>query len=132
MSEADRRGPQVNAGEALYRLITTRDWWVAEELRPSSAAFDEPKFSVNIASRTTVEETTRQLHEDLEILEGGIVSFVCGRARELGFDARDEPDEQFPDNDAHAHVYYDGGRKRPQEECPPFGEGVCDRFGADV
>lgn len=31
--------------------------------------------------------------------------FNCGVARELGFDTRDEPDENFPENKAHAHVY---------------------------
>jgi hypothetical protein len=124
MSEADRSGPQVDASETLYRLITTPDWWVAEERRPSSAAFDEPKFSVNMASRTTVEHTKRQLREDLARPDGGIVSFGCGRARELGFDARDERDERFPHNVAHAHVYYDGGRnsrkrnaRRLAKEC---------------
>ena len=61
MSDADARGPQVDAADDLYRMITTPDWWVVNAKRPSSAAFDEPKFSVNIASLTTVEETTRQL-----------------------------------------------------------------------
>ena len=107
MSEA---GPQVDSAEDLYRLITTPDWWVAEQERPSSAAFDEPKFSVNVASLTTVPETTRQLHEDLRKPDGGIVSFNCGRARELGFDAKLERDKTFPDNAAHAHVYYGGSR----------------------
>jgi hypothetical protein len=110
MSEAESRGPQVDAAEDLYRMITTPDWWVADAKRPSSAAFDEPKFSVNIASLTTVEATERQLRDDLKRPEGGIVAFNCGQARGYGFDARKELDEQFPDNDAHAHVYYDGGR----------------------
>lgn len=124
MLEADARGPQVDADEALYRLITTPDWWVAEQKRPSSAAFDEPKFSVNVASLSTVEETRQQLHDNLKRPEGGIVSFQCGRARELGFDARLERDEAFPNNKAHAHVYYDGTRnsrkknaRRLAQEC---------------
>ena len=54
---AGARGPLVDASEDLFRCITTRDWWVSEAGRPSSAAFDEPKFSVNIASLTTVAET---------------------------------------------------------------------------
>lgn len=43
-----------------------------------------------------------------------ICEFNVGKARELGFDTRDEPDEQFPDNKAHAHVYCEGyaGKKR--------------------
>ena len=110
MADTDARGPQVEGVEDLYRLITTPDWWVPHENRPSSAAFDEPKFSVNIASLTTMEETTRQLRETLNKADGGIVSFNCGQAREHGFDARQEPDENYPDNAAHAHVYYDGSK----------------------
>ena len=133
MSDGGARGPLVDASEDLFRCITTRDWWVSDAGRPSSAAFDEPKFSVNIASLTTVAETEAQLKEQLGKPDGGIVSFHCGRARELGFDARKEIDEQFPDNKAHAHVYYDGGRssrkksaRRLAEECvtiltPSFG-----------
>jgi hypothetical protein len=124
MPEADSRGPQVDAEEDLYRLITTPDWWVAEQMRPSSAAFDEPKFSVNVASLTTIEETKRQLHGDLNKPDGGIICFGCGRARDLGFDARLERDEQFPDNAAHAHVYCDGSKssrkknaRRLAQEC---------------
>jgi hypothetical protein len=37
----------------------------------------------------------------------GVVSFRCGIAREIGFDARDEPDPDAPDNPAHAHLYCD-------------------------
>lgn len=110
MSDAEARGPQVGASENLYRMITTPDWWVADQNRPSSAAFDEPKFSVNVASLTTIEQTARQLREDLHRPAGGVVAFNCGRAREHGFDARLERDEHFPANQAHAHVYYDGGR----------------------
>ena len=72
--------------------------------------FDEPKFSVNVASLTTVPESKRQLCEDLGKPDGGIVSFSSGRARELGFDAKLEQDEIFHNNKAHAHVYYDGSR----------------------
>jgi len=109
MSEAVAYGPPVPAGEELYRLITTLDWWVADEGRPSSAAFDDSPFSVNIASLTTIEETVRQLSDDLKRPDGGVVAFACDRARELGFDARQESDSQFPENHAHAHVYYSGG-----------------------
>jgi hypothetical protein len=117
MSNSDARGPQVDASEDLYRCITTRDWWVADAGRPSSAAFDEPKFSVNLASLATVEETARQLREELKKPAGGIVSFNCGRARSLGFDAREEIDEAFPGNLAHAHVYYEGGRSRRKKNA---------------
>jgi hypothetical protein len=124
MSDGGVRGPQVDATEDLYRCITTPDWWLANAGRPSSAAFHEPKFSVNVASLTTLAETERQLREQLGKPDAGIVSFQCGRARELGFDARHEIDDRFPDNKAHAHVYYDGGRssrkkkaRRLAEEC---------------
>lgn len=107
-AEGDARGPQVDAKEDLYRMITTKTWWVADAGRPSSAAFDEPKFSVNVASRTTVDETIQQLTDVLSKPNGGLVVFNCGEARELGFDARLELDEQYPKNTAHAHVYYEG------------------------
>jgi hypothetical protein len=104
------RGPSVDGAEDLHRFITTPDWWVknVQPPRPSSAAFDSPRFSLNVASLTTVEESTRQLHEDLNCLRGGIVSFNCGVARGFGFDTRQELDENAPNNRAHAHVYYDG------------------------
>jgi hypothetical protein len=63
-----------------------------------------------VVSLTTIEETTRQLHDDLNRPNGGIVAFNCGYARSLGFDARQEMDELFPENKAHAHVYYDAGK----------------------
>jgi hypothetical protein len=108
-------GPSVPPHESLYRLITTPDWWVSAEQRPSSAAFDEPKFSVNIASLTSIDETVRRLSVELGRPKGGVVEFNCGRARQLGFDARLEADENYPANAAHAHVYFAGGssnRKR--------------------
>jgi hypothetical protein len=106
MSEAGARGPQVDAAEDLHRFITARSFWVVEENRPSSAAFDQPPpISVNVASLTTVEESTRQLREDLGKPLGGIISVGSGRARRFGFDARHEPENSNP---AHAHLYYDG------------------------
>lgn len=109
MSDAPQRGPAVSPREELYRLITTPDWWVTEEQRLSSAAFDAPQFSVNIASLTTVGETVNQLTLLLGKPNGGVVAFNCGRARELGFDTRHEADGLYPQNSAHAHVYYSGG-----------------------
>ncbi len=106
MSEAGARGPHVDGSEDLYRFITTRSLWVVGENRPSSAAFDQPPpISVNVASLTTVEESTRQLREDLGKPLGGIISVGCGRARGFGFDARHEPENN---NLAHAHLYYEG------------------------
>ena len=110
MSDPALRGPSVDAAEDLHRFITTPDWWVknVHPLRPSPASFDSPRFSVNIASLTTIEESTRQLHQDLNCPRGGVVSFNCGVSRGLGFDSRQERDEKAPNNLAHAHVYYDG------------------------
>jgi len=34
-----------------------------------------------------------------------LVQFNCGQARPLGFDARDELDDNEPENIAHANVY---------------------------
>jgi hypothetical protein len=110
MCDPVTRGPSVDSAADLHRFITTPDWWVknVQPPRPSSAAFDAPRFSVNIAPLINFEESTRQLHEDLHCPHGGIVAFNCGIARGLGFDSRQELDENAPNNLAHAHVYYDG------------------------
>jgi len=99
MSEA-RRGAEVPASETLSRAITSADWWVAAENRVSSAAFAFPVFSVDIASMATPEETLDRFR-----LGSGLVQFNAGAGRQLGFDARQELDEDFPDNLAHANVY---------------------------
>jgi hypothetical protein len=107
MSDVASRGPEVDGVEDLYRGVTTRDWWVASEGRPSSAAFSFPIFSVDVASKTTIERTLSHLRQG-----SGIVAFSCWRARELGFDARWEIDANFPENFAHAHVYCDLPKSR--------------------
>jgi hypothetical protein len=105
MCDADDRESQVPPHETLYRFVTVRSFWVAREDRPSSSLFDDPpRVSVNVASMTNVEECKRQLHEDIGKPDGGMVSFNCGNARELGFDARHEPE---PNNRAHSHLYCD-------------------------
>jgi hypothetical protein len=110
MSDAGARGPQVDAIEDLYRAIHVSDWWEADANppRPRSAAFRKRKFSANIASEIGLTGAIRHLCEVLQSPQGAIVSFNCGRARQLGFDARRELDEQFLQNAAHANVYYDG------------------------
>ena len=110
MPDAGERGPQVDATEELYRAIHTPDWWEAEATppRPRSAAFRKRKFSVNIAREIGLDGAIRHLRDVLNSPHGAIVSFGCSQARELGFDARREPDENYPDNKAHANVYYDG------------------------
>lgn len=96
------RGPQVPASETLSRAITSRDWWVAAENRVSSAAFAFPVFSVDIASLANPEQTLSRFKAGC-----GLVQFNSGAARQLGFDARQEIDSQFPENAAHANVYCD-------------------------
>lgn len=110
MSDADasKRGPAVDASENLLRFITTPSFWVLAEKRPSSAAFDKPKFSVNIESLASFAEHQRQLSDTLQRPNGGIIRFTCRTARDLSFQAHAEIDAQYPDNAAHAHVYDDG------------------------
>lgn len=101
VSPPAEQGPPVDPGEDLYRGITTIDWWVLEEGRPSSAAFRHAKFSVDIALlAVSVQHTLDHL-----VAGSGVVSFNCGAARGLGFDAHQEPDPNYPDNHAHANVY---------------------------
>jgi hypothetical protein len=95
------QGPQVDAAEDLFRGITTDDWWVAEEGRPSSAAFRHPDFSVDVISLAgTAAFTLAHLPPG-----SGLVQFNCGDARAINFDARLEADPENPENHAHANVY---------------------------
>src|SRR5881397_3667910 len=98
MSDADtsERGPAVDARENLLRFITTPAFWVIAEQRPSSAAFDKPKFSVNIESLASFAEHQRQLTETLQRPNGGIIRFTCRTARDLSFQAHAELDAQYP------------------------------------
>lgn len=111
MPDGDPFGPQIADDEDAYRSILYPHWWVEGENRPSTAAFDRRVFSVDIASKSSPSQTAARFRDVRRIVE-----FNCGEARTLGFDTRDEPDDQFPDNPAHAHVYfedYDGlGRKK--------------------
>lgn len=101
MSEGVAPGPPVDDSEYLYRVILYPWQWAGPRNRPSSAAFDEEVFSVDIASRTTPVQTKARFRIVLKLVE-----FNCGEARVIGFDTRDETDLQFPDNRAHAHVYF--------------------------
>jgi hypothetical protein len=110
MSQPSTPGPEVDGREHLYRCITTPAWWVAEENRPSSAAFKSPVFSVDIASLVGSPANTLS-----RFPRGcGLVQFNCGDAKAIGFVARQEIDPRFPDNLAHANVYNDAqsGNKR--------------------
>lgn len=103
MVDADNPGPEVPDKETLYRFVTVSSFWVTIQNRPSSSLFDHPpRVSVNIASMITEKECVRQLEEDLGRPDGGMVSFNCGTARCLGFDARHEPEGS---NKAHSHLY---------------------------
>lgn len=107
MSELSPHGPPVAESEDLYRAILTPLHWSDRDHRPSSAAFDHPVFSVDVASRTTPAAMAARFQSVARL-----VSFNCGVARSIGFDTRDERDEQFPGNAAHAHVYFVGAAKR--------------------
>jgi hypothetical protein len=111
MSDVGSRGPQVPAHEELYRALWVCEWWDLNVNPPrvSSFAFKvRSPFSVNIASIIGLEGAIRHLSETLCHPEGGIVSFNCGVARAIGFDARQEIDQNYPENKAHANVYYEG------------------------
>lgn len=98
-------GPLVAPVEDLYRGITTGDWWVEEENRPSSAAFKQPDFSTDIVSLAgSVDHTLSHLPEG-----SGVVQFNCGQASSLGYEIRQELDPQQPENHAHANVYNRSG-----------------------
>ena len=112
MSSDASPGPEVDAAEDLFRCITTPDWWVSEEGRPSSAAFKQPDFSTDVASLAGSPAYTLARFPP----GCGLVSFNYGTARGIGFLARVEPDPDHPDNHAHANVYNNlpsgAGRKK--------------------
>jgi hypothetical protein len=100
MSDASP-GPGVDPADNLFRCITTNDWWVPEQGRPSSAAFKQPDFSIDMESvARTPEYTLRRFPAGC-----GLVSINYGTAKAIGFVARKEVDPEFPDNLAHANVY---------------------------
>lgn len=63
----------------------------------SSTAFSYPVFSADVASLSSVQETLARWPDG-----SGIVGFNSGQARQLGFDARHEPEHG---NSSHANVY---------------------------
>ncbi len=103
MANDSSRGPPVDATETLYRGISCKQWWDAIAQSPTSGAFRHDVFSVDVASKTTSHQDTLA-----HLPPGsGLVAFNCGEARALGFDARDEIDQESPENQAHANVYCD-------------------------
>jgi hypothetical protein len=120
--EPNDRGPEIAPAENLYRIVTVRNGWIDADGGISSAAFNQDWFSVEIESRTGGPE------DSITRVPGGcaVIRFNCGCARSVGYDARDERDEQYPDNLAHAHVYLDVGNsqrkksaRRLLEVCTP-------------
>jgi hypothetical protein len=94
-------GPAVADHEDLYRGITTPDWWVEEEKRPSSAAFRHPDFSTDVVALAgSPAFTLGHLPTN-----SGLIQFNSGAARGIGFNAHLEPDPEHPENHAHANVY---------------------------
>lgn len=94
------RGPPVPDADTLHRVITPAAaavWFPNGVL--SSAALSFPVFSADIARLSPTEQTLARWPPG-----SGIVAFLCGQARQLGFDARHEPELG---NDAHANVYND-------------------------
>jgi hypothetical protein len=132
MSDADTRGPQVDPAETLYRALVVPEWWddSTDPPRVRSFAFkvDTP-FSVNVASRMSLEGAVHHMQHVLHCPQGGIVSFNCGQARSLRFDARHEPDPGFPENDAHANVYYDGTNSSRKRAAKKLADSCQTRHG---
>ncbi len=112
---ADARGPAVPDADTLYRVIVPKAaavWFPDGVL--SSAAFNYPVFSADIARLSTVEQT-------LARWEPGsvVIAFNCGDARALGFDARLEPEQG---NDSHANVYCDHPPKERKRRARQLAE----------
>ena len=94
-------GPVLDDSEVLYRAILYVQHWDSSKSRASSAAFDDPVFSVDRACKSTPGETRKRFRSVLRLVE-----FQSGAAKNCGFDPRDELDPNQPNNPAHAHVYF--------------------------
>jgi hypothetical protein len=53
------------------------------------------------------------------------VAFNCGDARDLGFDPRRKPDPNYPDNQAHANVYFDGSDSKRKTHAKKLAQNCC-------
>ncbi len=128
MPDEDSRGAQVDPREGLYRALEVPDWWdlAADPPRARSFAFKvNSPFSANVASMIGLAGAVRHMEEVLHCSDGGIVLFNCGQARAVGFDARHELDPQYPENKAHANVYYDGPNSRRKRDAKVLAE-MCE------
>ena len=103
MPNGTEPGSIIADTEDVYRAILYPYWWPNGMSRPSSAAFDESIFSVDVKSKTTPQQTIARFRNVTRLAE-----FNCGRAKEIGFETRDELDPNQPENLAHAHVYFLG------------------------
>jgi hypothetical protein len=93
-------GRQLDATLNLLRALVV-DWWDDIHLRPKAAAFNFACFSVNAhRSDGSILWFAQRLPKTVEV-----ASFGVERAHAFGYNCRDEPDEQYPENADHAHVY---------------------------
>lgn len=115
MADVAPHGPPVPGEETLHRVIvpTAAAVWFPNGVL-SSAAFSHPVFSTDIARLTTPEQTLSRWPTG-----SGIVAFNCGSARDIGFDARHEPEEG---NAAHANVYSDFPTKERKRRARQLAE----------
>jgi hypothetical protein len=121
MPDATPYGPSLADRDDVYRAILYPMHWNEAAQCPSSAAFDCEVFSVDIASRTTPAETRSRFRQVVEL-----VQFNAGLARAIGFDSRDEIDAQFPENKAHAHVYFVGYAELSRGKRKAAARKLCD------
>lgn len=107
-SDESDRGAHVSSEDNLLRVIVQRRWWNPETKQLSSAIFGFRKFSAFLSSMDNGQSLLTDFTSG-----SGVVEFNCGVARELGFDARHEPENG---NDAHAHVYCElaSGKRKKQ------------------
>lgn len=97
MADEPSRGPEVPPHEDLLRCIFRPEFWDPDGDYVSPAIFGFDKFSAFIASLTSELGVLQRFPEGC-----GMLKFNSGVARQLGFDARHEPENSV---DAHANVY---------------------------
>jgi hypothetical protein len=110
MDDGSQRGPKVPGHEQVLRSLTKPHYLKPSGDRPTSTAFDEDVFSVDRASLTTPAEAASRFRNVTHVAE-----FNVATAEALGFSTHEELDPDFPDNQAHAHVYFsmmEGGMGR--------------------
>lgn len=96
----ERRGNPLPPEENVFRVLTHPSWWVEADERISSAAFNNPQFSGDVESMTTIEDSIGRHRNG-----SGLAKFNVGAAKALGIECLHFPEHG---NDAHANVYNDG------------------------